>query len=142
MKYINTRSDHREIRYYISCLKKHFRNLDHNNLTWNENQQSQFIELILLRFPIQPFYIYEHEELPIFSVVDGLQRLITIDNFYQNKLTLIKPLINSEWIGMKFKDLYLKYREIFEDYYLKIYYINPKIPKDICDEIIRRIKGV
>ena len=141
MLYIDTRKGCSTIYYSLFHLKKHFNNFDSNKLTWNEEQQSQFIESLLLRFPIQPFYFQEQPRPPLYSIADGLQRLLTIDRFYRGQLSLRGPLLNAEWIGRKFEDLPAQFQNIFEDYILTIYFINPATPQEIVNEIIRRIKN-
>lgn len=57
-----------------------------NKLTWDNTQQSKFIEHILLGFPLGIICItYSDSEM---YVVDGTQRLMSIFNYYRNKLIL------------------------------------------------------
>ena len=54
---------------------------------WKEDRQSKFIESIILGLPIPQMYFAEVEE-GILEVIDGSQRIRTIDKFLNNKLKL------------------------------------------------------
>lgn len=56
---------------------------------WSEQQQSDFIESILLGYPIPPIFVYQDENGK-WDVVDGVQRLSTIYKF-TNLLEPEKP---------------------------------------------------
>ena len=57
------------------------------NFVWNEKEQSRFIESILLGLPISTMVFAEVENGAL-EVIDGSQRMRTIDNFMNNNLKL------------------------------------------------------
>jgi hypothetical protein len=73
------------------------------NFVWNSIQQSRLIESILLRIPLPMFYFSEDEEGKI-AVIDGLQRLTTINDFMDNKF----PLKGLEYLGNTCEGKYYK----------------------------------
>lgn len=73
------------------------------NFVWNSFQKSRLIESILLRIPLPMFYFSEDEEGRL-SVIDGLQRLTTINEFMDNKF----PLQNLEYLGESCNNRYYK----------------------------------
>lgn len=57
------------------------------NFIWDKTRQSRLIESILLGLPLPSIYLSQYDD-GLLTVVDGLQRLSTIHNFYKNKLKL------------------------------------------------------
>ena len=57
------------------------------NFIWNRTRQSLLIESILLGLPIPSIYLSQYDDGRL-TVVDGLQRLTTIQKFLDNKLKL------------------------------------------------------
>lgn len=54
---------------------------------WDDKRQSKFIESILIGLPIPPMYFAEVEE-GILEVIDGSQRIRTVNRFLRNELRL------------------------------------------------------
>nr|WP_298250537.1 DUF262 domain-containing protein [uncultured Halomonas sp.] len=71
---------------------------------WKEVKQSKLIESFLLNVPIPPVYLSE-DDYGHYSVIDGKQRITSINNFMSGKLKLSSleslPVLN----GMTFFDL-------------------------------------
>ena len=57
-------------------------------LRWNNSKKSLLIESFLLNLPIPPIYLFETDRAK-FEVMDGQQRLATIQEFYEDKFKLI-----------------------------------------------------
>ena len=47
---------------------------------WSENQQTKFIESLLLGYPVPAIFVYQKED-GIWEVIDGVQRLSSVLNF-------------------------------------------------------------
>jgi hypothetical protein len=142
--YVDVRDDHKTIYEILRYLneKKYILNLNYNDLTWDITKQSKFIESCLMRIPIQYLYFYELYD-GRYSIADGIQRIITLDQFHNNELILSGLILNPKLNGIKFNDLHPKYKNIFEDTTIKFHSINlKKIPENIVEEIIRRIKNI
>ncbi len=70
---------------------------------WSDERQSKLIESFIMNVPVPPIYLNE-DEYGKYSVIDGKQRLNSIQRFFTNKLELV---------GLKvFKDLN---RRLFSD---------------------------
>ncbi len=56
---------------------------------WDKIKKSLFIESVLNRLTVPAFYLASDENNPeVFEIVDGQQRLTTLNDFYTNKFTL------------------------------------------------------
>ncbi|MEZ4501680.1 MAG: DUF262 domain-containing protein [Dehalococcoidia bacterium] len=56
-------------------------------LRWDSGRQSRLIESLLMNVPVPPVFLYE-TDLARYEVVDGQQRLATIDDFFAGRLRL------------------------------------------------------
>ncbi len=54
---------------------------------WNDNKESELIESFLLNIPVPPIYLAE-DEYGVYSVIDGKQRINSINKFLRGKLAL------------------------------------------------------
>lgn len=77
-------------------------------MVWSAKQQSRFIESILIRLPV-PFIfaadIGTGEREGALEIIDGSQRLRTLDNFLNDRLSLIGLQRLTKAVGMRFSDL-------------------------------------
>ena len=54
---------------------------------WNNEQKSRLIESFIINIPIPPIFLYE-KDYSTYEVMDGLQRLSAISDFYKDKFKL------------------------------------------------------
>jgi hypothetical protein len=54
---------------------------------WNDEKKSRLIESFIMNVPIPPIFLYEYN-FGHYEVMDGLQRLMAIYEFYKNRLAL------------------------------------------------------
>ena len=79
-------------------------------ITWNDEKRSKLIESFIMNIPIPPIFLYE-TEYGKYQVMDGLQRISAISDFYSDKFSL-KGLIEwKELNGRKYSDLPEKIKE-------------------------------
>ncbi|MFW8628570.1 DUF262 domain-containing protein [Deinococcus sp. ME38] len=71
---------------------------------WDRRTKSLLIESFLLNIPIPPVYLYEYE-YGSYEVMDGLQRMTAISEFFQDKFALIGLEFWKELNGLKFSRL-------------------------------------
>ncbi len=77
-------------------------------MVWTPKQQSRFIESILIKLPV-PFIfaadVGQGDREGTLEIIDGSQRIRTLDNFLSNKLKLVGLKKLTQAIGMRFSDL-------------------------------------
>jgi hypothetical protein len=71
---------------------------------WDEERRSRFIESIIMNVPIPPVFLGE-DEYGKYVVLDGRQRLTSINEFMKNTFRLKNLAIWSELNGANFSDL-------------------------------------
>lgn len=54
---------------------------------WNVEKQSKLIESFIMNVPIPPIFLYE-KDYSVYEVMDGLQRISAIKDFYEDKYEL------------------------------------------------------
>lgn len=91
----NNMADTDENEIFIPAYQRSF--------VWDEERQSKFIESILLGLPIPYIFTAENEDGRM-EVVDGSQRIRTLNNFISNNLILSTLEILDTCNGLKFSD--------------------------------------
>jgi hypothetical protein len=71
---------------------------------WDKKKQSRLIESLLMNVPVPPVFLYE-KELNRYEVMDGQQRLVSLLDFYSNKLALTGLEAWSGLNGRKYRSL-------------------------------------
>ncbi|MEQ8755111.1 MAG: DUF262 domain-containing protein [Coleofasciculus sp. G1-WW12-02] len=71
---------------------------------WNKKMQSRLIESFLINIPVPPIILYE-KEYNSYEVMDGQQRITTIQDFYDNKLKLTDLELWPELEGCTYNQL-------------------------------------
>ena len=84
---------------------------------WGIVQQSKLIESFIINVPIPPIFLYE-VEFAKYEVMDGLQRLTAIDNFYKGNFALTGLEEWKELNGKTYDKLPSKVREGIDRRYL------------------------
>lgn len=71
---------------------------------WDANKESELIESFLLNIPVPPIYLAE-DEYGVYSVIDGKQRITSINKFLNGNLKLKNLEKFTELEGFYFNDL-------------------------------------
>ena len=71
---------------------------------WTPERQSRLIESFIMNVPIPPVFLYE-DDYSHYQVMDGLQRLTAISEFYSNQLELVGLQEWPELNGRTYKTL-------------------------------------
>lgn len=120
------------------------------DFVWDEVKQSKLIESTLMRIPLPVFYLAENEEGKVI-VVDGLQRLSTLQRFLNDELVLRglgkdsgepnERRESQQLNGMRFRDLPPKLQNRIEDTQLILYLIDAKVPERARLDIFDRVNS-
>jgi hypothetical protein len=109
------------------------------NRVWKATQKSRLIESILLQIPLPAFYFTEDSE-GMLRVVDGLQRLSTVQQFVQDEsfaLTSLEYLHDAE--GKHFHELPAPWRRRIQNTQIVVHVIDPTTPSGVKYDIFKRI---
>lgn len=106
---------------------------------WSNEQQSQLIESILIKFPLPAFY-FDGTDDEKWLVVDGLQRLSSLRNFIiEKKLSLCGLEFLKDLEGKKYDDLSRTLKRVIDQTQVIAYIINPGTPINVKYNIFKRI---
>lgn len=110
------------------------------NFIWDRTRQSRLIESLLLRIPLPAFYLDATRD-STYVVVDGRQRLTTLDEFCNKQTFALTGLeYLDEHDNKKFSDLPLSLQtSITERTKLTVYTILPETPEQVKFMIFSRV---
>lgn len=109
------------------------------DFVWEKDKQSRLIESILMRIPLPVFYVAEDDE-GLLIVVDGRQRLTTLERFLGGELALDLPE-RPELNKKRFLDLEPRLQNRVEDCQLHFYIIDRTVPERARLDIFERVNG-
>jgi len=109
-------------------------------VVWDDVRQSRLIESILIRIPLPSFYLDAIDDNE-WLVVDGLQRLWTLDRFYNKKDLRLQNLefLGAQLNGKNFDELPRNFQRQIEETHLNLYVIKPDTPPEVKFAIFYRI---
>jgi len=112
------------------------------NFVWNTKRQSQLIESILMRIPLPAFYLDASPEGRL-QVMDGLQRLSTLDAFCNKKTLRLTGLRYRKDLDKKtFDDLPVGIQQvILHRTRLTLHIIQSSTPKPVRFEVFSRLNS-
>lgn len=110
---------------------------------WKLVQKSRLIESVLLQIPLPAFYFAEDTD-GYMRVVDGLQRLSTIQDFVRGGAALGFALKGLEYLkgaveGKRFEDLPAPWKRRIYNTQIVTHVIDPTTPPDVMYDIFKRI---
>ncbi|PQJ59213.1 hypothetical protein BTO01_20460 [Vibrio jasicida] len=105
---------------------------------WNNVQRSELIESILLGIPIPMLYLFENG-FGQRQVVDGKQRLSTLNDFLANQFALSNLKMLSQFNNFYFHNLPPILQAKIEDCQIQTYIIQPPTPEVVKFQIFERI---
>ncbi|HCT65510.1 MAG TPA: hypothetical protein DIC60_09660 [Lachnospiraceae bacterium] len=138
---LNTMAYDYSIEYLYNLIKKGKIVLEvpfQRNHIWKNDKASLLIESIIMNVPIPPIYFAEEED-GRWLVLDGLQRLYSIMNYYDNEFQLSKLEVLEELQKMKYKDLPPKAKSLLNDGLLRVNVIKKDSHRDIKYDIFMRL---
>lgn len=118
-------------RFFIPDYQREF--------VWNNYTQSRFIESLLLGIPIPFLFLSIDKDTGNLEVVDGAQRIQTLDAFVNNKLELKGLTKLTKINNFRFKDLTSSVRRKFENRPLRMIVLEDLTTLESRKEIFNRI---
>lgn len=105
---------------------------------WDSKRASRLIESFLIDLPVPVVYLAINEDNK-YEVIDGLQRLTSVFDFFENKYALTGLEILPDLNGKKFEDLNPKDQGKIEDTTLRTFELSQTTPKDLMFIIFERL---
>lgn len=114
------------------------------DMVWTPKQQSRFIESILIKLPV-PFIfaadVGQGDREGNLEIIDGSQRIRTLDNFLSNKLELVGLKKLTQAIGMRFSDLSKPRQMRFKRTTVRVIELSEKADEDARREMFDRLNS-
>ena len=108
------------------------------SFVWDRKRRCRLIESLLLRIPIPVFYVAADEN-ENWSVVDGVQRMSTINKFVRGEFPLSQLEYLLQLDGLKYGALPRSMQRRINETQLVVNIIEPGTPEDVMFNIFRRI---
>ena len=108
------------------------------DFTWDEQRQSRFIESVLLGLPIPLIFVAENEN-SVWEIVDGSQRIRTLNAFMNNKLVLQDLEKLNTLNGFRFKDLDPSRQGKFKDLPIRMIVLTEEATDEVKKDMFERI---
>ena len=105
---------------------------------WNDERKSRLIESLLLRIPLPVFYVAA-DQRDNWSVVDGLQRTSTINEYVTGQFSLNKLEYLTKFDRLFFEDLPRTMQRRIRETQLVVNIIEPGTPEEVMFNIFHRI---
>lgn len=114
------------------------------DMVWTPKQQSRFIESILIKLPV-PFIfaadVGQGDREGSLEIIDGSQRIRTLDNFLSDKLELVGLKKLKQAIGMRFSDFSKPRQMRFKRTTLRVIELTEKADEDARREMFDRLNS-
>lgn len=113
-------------------------------MVWTPRQQSRFIESILIKLPV-PFIfaadVGHGDREGNLEIIDGSQRIRTLDNFLSNRLVLVGLKKLTDAIGMRFTDFSKPRQMRFKRTTVRVIELTEKADEDARREMFDRLNS-
>ncbi|MEK4936715.1 DUF262 domain-containing protein [Bacillus sp. FSL K6-0042] len=84
---------------------------------WNNERKSKLIESFIMNVPVPPIFLYE-KDYSVYEVMDGLQRLTAIYDFYTDRFSLVGLEEWGELNGLVYSQLPIQVKKGIDRRYL------------------------
>jgi hypothetical protein len=128
--YVGRFDDEVNGRYFVPSYQR--------NLAWSPEQQSQFIESLLIGLPI-PFMFFYQTQGGRMEIVDGSQRMRAMRAFLKEDLRLRELVLVPELNGFRFSDLPSERRNRLEDVTIRTIVLDTETDAATRAEMFARI---
>jgi uncharacterized protein with ParB-like and HNH nuclease domain len=107
-------------------------------LVWDNKRASKLIESFLMDIPIPVVYLAKTDEGK-YEVIDGVQRLTSVFNFFEGRLKLSGMEFFKDANKKGFKDLDRVRQSKLEDATIRTFELSPKTSKNLLFIIFERL---
>jgi hypothetical protein len=132
----------RTIDVYHLISKICFQNARSN---WQDTQKSRLIESILIRIPIQSFYVngaIRDNDKDLWTIVDGQKRLLAIKEYCFDRTIRLQGLeYLTDLEGKSFDEIERRYQRRLIETELTVHSIDTGTPLEVYQSICKRITG-
>ena len=105
---------------------------------WDNKRASKLVESFLMEIPIPVVYLSKTDDGK-YEVIDGVQRLTSIFNFFEGRLTLNGMEFLRELNKKTFKEIELVLQNKLEDATVRTFELSPKTSKSLLFIIFERL---
>lgn len=105
---------------------------------WRGKRPSYLIESIFMKIPIPVIFLSKTKD-GAYEVIDGVQRLTTIYNFFEDKFTLSNLEVFPELNGKKFSELSRSHQSQLEDAVITNFQLSEHTAQDLLFATFERI---
>lgn len=144
------RVETKDIKWLTDNLKSGVITVDNSyqrKYIWQPKDQVALIETILLGYPIPEIYLWANDTDPEtgdtkYSIVDGQQRLTTIQRYLNDEFKLTKSGISdkeADYVGKLFSELSSEHKKEFWRYQFSSRFINDSLDRDEIATLFLRL---
>ena len=108
------------------------------NFVWNRKQSSKLVESFLLNIPVPVIYLARTDE-DKYEVIDGLQRLTSVFEFFENVYPLSGMDILTDLNGKRFRDLEAQFQRKLRNSTLRSFELTHSSGSDIHFVVFERL---
>jgi len=108
-------------------------------LVWSLDEQSRFVESVLLRLPLPSIYLSELDHGESLVVIDGQQRLLSVFRFMDGLFSLAGLTVLLELNGRRFNELDRRQQRRFEDAPMSMVIIQEGSDEWLISEVFQRL---
>lgn len=108
---------------------------------WQHEMKCKFIESLFLGVPITPLLAFTIDESGNMEIIDGVQRLSTIDEFVNGELKLSEIKILDNLNGYKFTDLHPSRQRKFNSLSIRMFVFSDNADEGIRADIYNRVNS-
>lgn len=106
---------------------------------WTDSRQSRFVESLLLGLPVPLVFVAENQEDGRFEIVDGSQRIRTLNAYVNDQLELIGLKKLTELNNTRFSQLGVARQRKFKNISMRMIVLNDQTTPEIRNEMFDRI---
>lgn len=128
--HVDRQPSQQDISWFLDLNRNNRLDLDppyQRRSVWSPKEKRFLLDTIFRNYPCPPIFLHKTLDgngIPTYHVVDGKQRLTTIIDFTENKISMDKDFGDVGLDGKKWKDLDTSVKRIFWNYSLPVEFLN------------------